>query len=515
MTGIEIEIKLQLAAQRMGELRAWLRERAASSARLRAIYFDTPDRRLAAAGIALRLRHERGQWVQALKAPATGTLARLEHEVVVQRGRVDAPPAPDASRHVEAPMPEALRRVIDRNSPGAGLGAIFETDIRRTTIALRSRRGWVEIALDVGRIAASGHDPVAVNEVEIELIRGSPLAVVEVARRMVRSHGAWIDPASKAERGHLLAAGASRKPPDRARAVRLDPAAGLEHALATMLAECRRQVLANLAGVAGDAAYDPEHVHQARVGLRRLRSALRLAGIPRLAALDASAGALARALGQARDRDVLLGTITPALAQAGAPFVIAATPGAPSDIRGVVRSAPTQLMLLDLLAAEIELQSAPSARRSDSPPGEAPDPGLHTKEALEDALARWHRAIRRDARDFMSLDDDARHRLRRRMKRLRYGAEFCAALWSRKRQRRFIDALSVAQEALGRYNDLIVAMTHYHREAEREPRAWFAVGWLRHEADAQAARCAEALAALRACPAPFRRRTTAETDAPA
>lgn len=514
MTGIEIEIKLQLAPPRTAGLRAWLRERGARNERLRAIYFDTPDRRLAAAGIALRMRHERGQWIQALKAPAAGTLARLEDEVVVRRGRADVAPAPELSRHAEGSMPEALKDMVAHGSPATGLTAIFETDIRRTTLAIRSRRGWVEIALDIGRIAAPGREPVAVNEVEIELIRGSPLAIVDVARRMVRSHGAWIDPASKAERGHLLAAGASGKSPARARAVRLDPTVGLEHALATMFAECRRQVLANLAGVAGDAAYDPEHVHQARVGLRRLRSALRLAGIPRLAALDAGAGALARALGQARDRDVLLGTVTPALAQAGAPLVITAASGAPTDIRGVVRSAPTQIMLLDLLAAELELLSAPPVRRPAGPTDEPPDPGLATTEVLEGALARWHRAIRRDARDFSSLDDEARHRLRRRMKRLRYGAEFCAALWGRKRQRRFMDALARAQEALGRYNDLIVAMAHYRGEAERDPRAWFAVGWLRSEADAQATRCAEALVALRACPAPFRRKTAAASAAP-
>jgi triphosphatase len=514
MTGIEIEIKLQLAPPRTAGLRAWLRERGARAERLRAIYFDTPDRRLAAAGIALRMRHERGQWVQALKAPAAGTLARLEDEVVVRRGRADAPPVPELSRHAERSMPEALKDMVAHGSPATGLTPIFETDIRRTTLALRSRRGWVEIALDIGRIAAPGREPVAVNEVEIELIRGSALAVVDVARRMVRSHGAWIDPASKAERGHLLAAGASGKSPARARAVRLDPTVGLEHALATMFADCRRQVLANLAAIAGDAAHDPEHIHQARVGLRRLRTAMRLAGMPHHAALDASAAALARALGEARDRDVLLGTIAPALAQAGAPYVGADAPRAATDIGAMVRATPAQLMLLDLLVAEIELSSAQRRQARDEATADAPALAAAAKAPLSATLAHWHRAIRRDARDFTALDDEARHRLRRRMKRLRYGAEFCAALWSRKRHRRFMEALALAQEALGRYNDLIVAMAHYRSETERDPRAWFAVGWLRSEADAQAGRCAEALAALRACPVPFRRKTAAATAAP-
>jgi len=35
--------------------------------------------------------------------------------------------------------------------------------------------------------------------------------------------------------------------------------------------------------------------------------------------------------------------------------------------------------------------------------------------------------------------------------------------------------------------DLILAMAHYRNEADRKPRAWFAVGWLRNEAAATAA----------------------------
>jgi len=92
------------------------------------------------------------------------------------------------------------------------------------------------------------------------------------------------------------------------------------------------------------------------------------------------------------------------------------------------------------------------------------------------------------------------------MKRLRYGIEFCRTLCSGKRYRRFLQRLSDAQEALGRYNDLIEALASYRAQIDTDPRAWFAVGWLTAEARAQSLRCETALAALRQSKAPWKRR---------
>ena len=65
----EIELKLAIPP---AAVRALLRHPALVAARsgrgrrarLVATYFDTPDFRLAQAGIGLRLRHENGRWVQ-------------------------------------------------------------------------------------------------------------------------------------------------------------------------------------------------------------------------------------------------------------------------------------------------------------------------------------------------------------------------------------------------------------------------------------------------------------------
>jgi CHAD domain-containing protein len=64
-------------------------------------------------------------------------------------------------------------------------------------------------------------------------------------------------------------------------------------------------------------------------------------------------------------------------------------------------------------------------------------------------------------RHFETIDDDARHRIRKSAKKLRYTAEFFADLYGRKRQKsrrkRFIAALRNFQDQLGALNDLVTA----------------------------------------------------------
>nr|MDH4390532.1 CHAD domain-containing protein [Aquabacterium sp.] len=104
--------------------------------------------------------------------------------------------------------------------------------------------------------------------------------------------------------------------------------------------------------------------------------------------------------------------------------------------------------------------------------------------ALAIPLHKLLRQVRRDARRFDSLDDEARHRLRRRIKRLRYLTELSAGLWPAKRLAKFLKRLKPAQALLGEVNDTVVALAHCRALAATDPHAWFAAGWLsaRHAA---------------------------------
>ena len=77
----EIELKFQIPSQALGAVQAELAALDGGQhapLRLRAAYFDTPERTLANARMALRVRQEGRHWVQTLKAGGSNTMMRLE-----------------------------------------------------------------------------------------------------------------------------------------------------------------------------------------------------------------------------------------------------------------------------------------------------------------------------------------------------------------------------------------------------------------------------------------------------
>ena len=80
----EIELKFQVPASRRVALGKAVATATAQRVSLRARYFDTADRRLGLAGLALRVRKEGRRWVQTLKGSGDGIWQRLEHEVVLR-----------------------------------------------------------------------------------------------------------------------------------------------------------------------------------------------------------------------------------------------------------------------------------------------------------------------------------------------------------------------------------------------------------------------------------------------
>src|SRR5207244_130738 len=101
---IEVELKLAFAPGATADTVALLLRHPALAAHKRgrartatitSTYFDTPDFRLANAGIALRLRNDAGRWVQTVKGPplaaAGGALhARPEYEWPITAKRLDS-----------------------------------------------------------------------------------------------------------------------------------------------------------------------------------------------------------------------------------------------------------------------------------------------------------------------------------------------------------------------------------------------------------------------------------------
>lgn len=478
----EIELKLQVPAARRLEVDAAVAGRVpAPRQRLQAAYVDTADRRLAGAGLALRLRREGRRWVQTLKGATDDGLTRLEHNV--PSAAAAALPTIDPALHEGTPVGKRLRALLG-GPPAAALEVFYRTDLQRRRRVLPLRTAGqpparVELAFDRGHITA-GPRAVEVSELEIELVAGSPRAVIDTARRWLLRHGLWLDMRSKAERGDLLARGATVAPARSAPPVRLAPAMDAASAWQAVLRNCADQILANASQIASG-EHGAEHVHQLRIGLRRLRSALALFGHDDAAAtaLGDGAAGLFRRLGAARDRVVIdaeFGApLRAAMLGAGVPAqapVLAAPDGeaAPAEL---LRAPASQNLLLDLLEA-MHPAAGPDEGRAAAP----------LRDLLAARLNRWHRQVVDAAQHYADLDDAQRHRLRKRAKRLRYATEFCAALFERRAVRRYLKALRGLQERLGAVSDAAMAMQLLAPQAATDPPAMFALGWLaaRHEA---------------------------------
>jgi triphosphatase len=214
----EIELKFQIPEGVLAAIQTELSRinpGADADLRLRAAYFDTPDRLLGAARMALRVRQEGDEWVQTLKAGGSNTMVRLEANCPAQAPSAGEPILADLSRHLGTPAQEALTRVLnwdaqqDPQGRHCALTQLYGTDITRTRaqIAVGQGTAWagvVELALDLGRIHA-GSLSVAVRELEIELLSGHPMAVINAGRDWVHRHGLWLDTQTKAHRGDRLA----------------------------------------------------------------------------------------------------------------------------------------------------------------------------------------------------------------------------------------------------------------------------------------------------------------------
>ena len=178
---------------------------------------------------------------------------------------------------------------------------------------------------------------------------------------------------------------------------------------------------------------DPEYLHQLRVGLRRLRAALRafreLLERKEVKAIVRPLREISPKLGAARDWDVLIDR----LGREAGPFK-AKRDRARERARRAVRSRDFERVVARARALRV-------AETEDS-----------LKRFGAAALERAHRKLRRQELDF--VDPAARHALRIRVKRLRYSVEFFAPAFPRCGS--YLAELKALQQLLGELNDIAV-----------------------------------------------------------
>jgi inorganic triphosphatase YgiF len=485
----EIELKFAIPRESRSGLERSLRRGRVRAERMQAIYFDTPDERLASHGASVRLRKEGRHWIQTAKATTADSIGRLEHNVPVTLLHGMREPALDLSCHIGTPVGEALRRALGNDSTGASQAALserFRTDVWRIARTTRVRGARIEMSLDTGKIIA-GDRSAPVAEFELELKSGKAEALMSLAAQWANRHGLWLSTISKAERGARLIRGETAGPPVRASIVIVGPNTEARSFLLATMESCLAQILGNASEI-GAGAGDEEFVHQLRVGLRRLRTALRELRADRQGAApgwEAILRSTFQELGRHRDHAIVLPAIRVKLDAAGVALVpapaLAVGARSPAD---VVRAALFQRTLLDVLAFTHDRAAGAFG---------GPSKGKSVRASVAKRLDVLHRCLARDAKRFEQLSAARQHRVRKRLKRLRYLSEFATPLFASADVTRYLGSWRDAQDALGECNDHRIATDAFRTQAITEPKAKLAVKWLKSRRRTMVVRCQRAL----------------------
>lgn len=430
----EIELKLEIASEATKRLiadRQWPNASEWRSERQVSVYYDTPDLKLRKSGFSLRVRSIDNRFVQTLKSMegSAGLFQRGEWECEI------GGPVPDLAWLAETPV---AHLAITEVKP------VIRSEVDRTICRIAETGSEVELDVDVGVVSAAARE-MPVSEIELELIRGRPRAAVELARRIAAEIPAKIVVMSKAERGFALADGRLSEP-TKAEPVAVHPGLSVAEGFAMIVSACLRHFRRNEPLVIE--SRNIEALHQIRVAMRRLRSAFALF---RPVVCDRECKRIedelrwfAAELGDARNLDVYLRRD---LNEDQRCFVEERRQKAYDLAIAALESPRFRRVMLDLVT-----WSAAGWWR-DSRDAAAP---------LEPFVDRridrlWSKIF--DSDQVRDLNDKRRHRLRIRMKKLRYALEFTQAL-HRQRPRcgkKFTKKVKVLQDSLGELHDRVIA----------------------------------------------------------
>jgi CHAD domain-containing protein len=453
---------MELRLRVLGGITEALRSRfgKAVPVRHRVLCFDTPDRRLRRAGVVLALRQDGTSRSQV--AAVSQEDADLAH----------SQPLPGL-RRAPLPLPELHRVAPVGALLDDALGAeplspvpVSSLELKRRILLMRTHAARIQVTLIEGSLRGDTDLRHPFCEIELSLRSGPPAALYQVARRLAHQHAMFLEPCDPMARVVALALGKAGSEPVSARPARLGPSMAPEKALKLMIQACLHQIVGNVASLVAGSA-NTEHLHQLRVGLRRLRSVLRLFGdwadVP-ANDWEQALSEPARTLSDLRDMDVLRTEVIPRLAAQGGPPLPPEDEGASTDsLKTLLSSADFTGVLIDMLAyARTEAEPAAGAKSA--------------SKLARRRLSKLSKRLRAEAKDFAAASDPERHRLRKRLKRLRYGLELGGDLLPNNKSQQMLASIKPVQDALGLYNDMCMAEARF-RQMRNCPGTRFALGW--------------------------------------
>jgi inorganic triphosphatase YgiF len=450
-TGRELEVKFKTDAAGLklalrSELLA-IETADAPRRTLRSVYFDTPTGDLRKQRMVLRVRKVRTSHFMGVKGArphADAPFSRSETEV-----RVPCPD-PDITLFGEEISVE-LNRVID----GCPLEQKFETQIKRRLRCLNLERSVIQVAFDEGFVVV-GDRRQPLTGVELELKAGEEAAFYDFAARLTDALPVRLEIMSKADRGFMLAADEPPMPV-RAEALKFPADATLDQAVEIVINSALGQFVANWPALTE--TRHQESIHQMRVALRRLRTALafvnRVLPCAEFEIFRAEAKQIAAALGPARNWDafkdlVEAGPLTHYARDKGFEALLTAVEehrlAAYAIAQQVIEDPSTTRFVLKLRAF-----LARRAWRSALSGAELLRLTEPAKVFAGETLERLHKRALKRGRRLSQKPPEKRHEVRIALKKIRYTAEFFNFFFSGARP--YVRAVAQLQEGLGAFND--------------------------------------------------------------
>ena len=481
-TPAEIEVKFRIdPADRQKVLGSpWFaKDREPKVEKLKTVYFDTPGGDLRNNGVVLRMRRKgRDGYVLSLKfhGPSGQPFVRQEIELP-SRG-----PLPQLDL-LDGATATSLEKLIGKQP----LDARFETQIQRRSLVIENGRSLLELAFDDGVISC-GDLKHALLELELELKSGEEADLYDLALTLANDLPLRLDFVSKGERGFSLCEG-DLPLPVRAESIEKDPGSTLDMAVTAVLFNTLKQFTANWAAL--QKTDQPEAVHQMRVALRRMRSALamfkRVLPYPGFDALREQAQRLASALGSARECDVFLEDVrNGAFASPERPKAYEVLLAAAEDRRQVGYIQARSLLEAKettLFVLEVQRLLASKTWRNCLPDSDLQVLTMLEQDFAKEVLTRLHVRACRRGKKLPQISDEDRHQLRITLKKLRYGAEFFgSAFKKRSRLKSFLRRIAELQDLLGAHNDIVTSrrfldeLTVVHGSTV-DAAAGFILGW--------------------------------------
>jgi len=451
----EIELKLELPAKSIGSVShsavlktAHARPR---TKRIVSVYFDTSNFKLRKSGFTLRVRRENQHRMQTVKQEGerAALLARNEWEQPIRGIQPDLKAARETGL-----KPLLTKKVMRRLKP------VFETSMRRTTYPLRNGHHEIELSVDEGKVSA-GRKFSALCEMELELKRGTAADMFALAQSLAQDLPVQLSVRTKAERGYQLIEG--KQLPMKALPVPLTPESSAQTALQAVARVCLHQIIANRPLIR---IGKPEGLHQTRVAVRRLRTALSLFS-PMLVdtqtyELKAELRWLSGELGPARELDVFIVRVVKPLAggRRNKPGIA----GLLKDLRqrraaayARVHSSTNSLRFRQLMLAVAAWIEIGEWTRNGDELVQALRRQTVAKTAAGE-LRRRRKKILKRGHHLKTLSESRRHKMRIQAKKVRYASEFFAEAFpgkkSARRRAEFIAALEKLQDTLGELNDI-------------------------------------------------------------